>query len=61
MFRNKSPEVLVRYQGRWVRGRMIDTVSDIDGLWQGLVRFTPADGQRRCEWHHAADLRPTVR
>ena len=60
MFRSKSPQVLVRHEGRWVRGRLIDTVNDIDGLWHGLVRFTTTDGRRRCEWRHVADLRPTV-
>jgi len=60
MFRIKSPQVLVRHEGRWLRGRLIDTVSDFDGLSAGLVRFTTADGQRRREWRHVADLRPVL-
>jgi hypothetical protein len=60
MFRSKSQQVLVRHEGRWFSGRLIDTVSDIDGLSRGLVRFTSADGRRRREWCDVTDLRPVV-
>jgi hypothetical protein len=60
MFKNNSPQVLVRHNGDWVKGRLIDTITDLDGLWQGLVRFTTTDGRRRREWHHVTDLRPTT-
>jgi hypothetical protein len=60
MFRSKLPQVLVRHDGRWVRGHLIDTVTDFDGLSEGLVRFVSSDGQRRREWRHVTDLRPAM-
>lgn len=58
MFKSRHQTVLVRHEGRWVRARLIDTISDIDGLWRALVGFTAADGRRYREWRPVQDLRP---
>lgn len=43
---------------RWTSAWLVNTISDVDGLWRGEVAYVGYDGRARREWRPVQDLRP---
>lgn len=53
-----QPAVDVWERGRWVPAQLVDTISDLDGVFRGLVEYTTHDGQAHREWRPVQEMRP---
>jgi hypothetical protein len=58
MMCNSLERVQVLADGQWTYAWLVNTISDIDGLWRGEVAYVGYDGRPRREWRAVQDLRP---